>query len=57
LGYDPALVEYWKQRAIGAFEHVRRESMIASKILEFGVEQLRILGNECEEGEMGGSII
>jgi len=54
--YDPATVEYWKQRAIEAFEHVRRESVTASNILEFKVELLCILGNECEDGKMGGRI-
>jgi hypothetical protein len=51
---DPVVIEYWRQRAIGAFEHVRQESMIACKVLEFEMEQLRLLGDKTEESEMGG---
>jgi hypothetical protein len=51
---DPAVIEYWKQRAIIAFEHVRRESMIACKVLEFGMEQLKLLGDKSEESNLSG---
>jgi hypothetical protein len=54
---DSGSVEYWKERAIGAFEHVRRESMIASKVLDFGVEQLYMIVNASEENGMMGSIV
>jgi hypothetical protein len=51
---DPVVIEYWRQRAIAAFEHVRQESMIACKVLEFGMEQLRLLGDKSEESEISG---
>jgi hypothetical protein len=50
--------EEWKQRAVGAFRVVQRESMIASKVLDFGMEQLRLLGSEGGErveGEGSGA--
>jgi hypothetical protein len=53
---EPVVIEYWKQRAIIAFEHVRRESMIACKVLEFGMEQLRLIGDKSEESDGAGSL-
>ncbi|KAE9366811.1 hypothetical protein N431DRAFT_495200 [Stipitochalara longipes BDJ] len=54
---DPTMVEYWTQRAIVAFEHVKQESMVACKVLEFGMEQLRLLGDKSEESESGCQFI
>jgi hypothetical protein len=48
---DPAMIDYWRQRAIVAYEHVRKGSTIACKVLEFGMEQLRLLGDKSGEGE------
>ena len=50
----PAVIQYWKQRAITTFEHVRRERMIACKVLEFGMEQLELLGYKNEESDLSG---
>jgi hypothetical protein len=43
-------------RAIGAFDHARRASIITFQVLEFKVKQLCILGNECEEGKWVGAL-
>jgi hypothetical protein len=50
---DPRIIEEWKLRAVTAFRFVQRESMIASKVLDFGMEQLRLLGEESGEGLEG----
>jgi hypothetical protein len=47
------MIEEWKLRAVTAFRFVQRESMIASKVLDFGMEQLRLLGEESGEGLEG----
>lgn len=51
---EPAVVEYWKQRAITAFEHVKRESMIACEVLKLGMEQLKLLADQNEESDLSG---
>lgn len=51
---EPAVVEYWKQRAIIAFEHVKRESMIACEVLKLGMEQLKLLADQNEESDLSG---
>ena len=50
---DPAVIEYWRHRGIAAYEHVRKESMVASKVLEFGMEQMRMLDDRS--GQTAGA--
>lgn len=48
------MIEYWKQRAITAFQRVRREGMTTRKVLEFRMEQLKLLGDKNEESDPSG---
>jgi hypothetical protein len=54
---DQVVIEYWKTRAVTAFAFVQGESMIASKVLDFGMEQLRLLGAKSERIERHDSCV
>jgi hypothetical protein len=49
---DPEMIEHWKNRAVTAFAFVQGESMVAAKVLDFGMEQLSLLGAKAEMNEM-----
>jgi hypothetical protein len=48
LWEDPALINHLLNRATTAFEFVRGKSILASKVLEFGMEQLRLMAAKSE---------
>lgn len=45
----PEMIDFWKNRAMTAFTFVQKESMIASKVLDFGMQQLKLFGELSEE--------
>lgn len=49
---DPVLIDYWRNRAMTAFAFVQGQSIIASKVLVFGMEQLSLLAAKSEKIEM-----
>jgi hypothetical protein len=49
---DPVQIDYWRNRATMAFAFVQGKSVIASKVLDFGMEQLSLMGVKSETIEM-----